>query len=144
MRIKVIFVNCWKFSNIHVLKEREFKPCIIPPPYNQYILFILRWTFSHILVSPKWGYALKLVACHNLISSIFYLLLVYEIMVHHMADAILDLMQYGILYFLPDKCTIVNQNWDHIHIILGLTLSEMQQFELLVDKLKQYHNIMIF
>lgn len=31
-------------------------------------------------------------------------------MVHHMADAILDLMQYGILYFLPDKCTIVNQN----------------------------------
>lgn len=61
-----------------------------------------------------------------------------------MADAILDLMQYDILYFLPDKCTILNQNWDHIHIILGLTLSEMQQFELLVDKLKQYHNIMIF
>lgn len=64
----------------------------------------------------------------------FYFLVVYEMMVHHTFDTILDLMKYSMLYFLPDRYMYYfKPQLDHVYIILWPTLNEMQQFALLAE-----------
>ena len=53
-------------------------------------------------------------------------------------------LRFDGIYFLPVICTILNQSWNHIYVILWPTLNEMQKFELLVGSNKatlQYNNL---